>query len=49
VKLQRLLLQESNQQYDDSQQMECGVLTESGQAREDSSEHSDREPTDGTV
>ena len=49
LKEHRVLLQQDNQQSDDSQQMECEVLTDSGHTVEDSSEHSDTETTDGTV
>ena len=44
-----LLLQQGNEQSDDSQQMECEVLTDSGQTVEDSSGHSGTEPTDCKV
>jgi hypothetical protein len=44
-----VLLKQGKQQSGESQQMECEVLTDSGQGVEDSSGHSDTEPTDGTV
>jgi hypothetical protein len=49
VKQQRVLLQQCNKKTGDSQQMECEVLTDSGQTVEDNSGHSDKEPTEDTV
>ena len=49
LKQQRVLLQHGNQQFCDSQQMECEVLRGSGQTVGDRSGHTDTEPTDGTV
>ena len=49
VKQKRVLVQQCNQQSGESQQMECEVLTVSGQPAEDSSGQSEREPTDGRV
>jgi hypothetical protein len=49
LKQYALLLQQGNEQSDDSQQMECEVLKESGQTVEDSSGHSGTEPTDCKV
>jgi len=46
---QRVLLKHGNQQFSDSQQMECEVLTDSGQTVGDRSVHTDTEPTDSTV
>ena len=44
-----MLLQQSDQPSGESQQMECEVLTDSGQTVGDNSGHNDTEPTDGTV
>ena len=41
-----MLQQQGNQQYGDSQQMECEVLTDSGQTVEDDSGYSNTEPKD---
>ena len=41
VKQQRVLLQLGNQQSGDRQQMDCEVLTDSGETVEESSGHSD--------
>jgi hypothetical protein len=49
LKQHRVLRQQGNQQSDYSQQMEWEVLADSGNTLEDSSGHSDTEPTDGTV
>jgi hypothetical protein len=49
LKRQWVLLQQWIQQSADRNQMECEVLTDSGQTVEGSSGHSDTEPTDGTV
>ena len=49
VKKQRVLLQQDNQQYGDSQKLQCWVLTDSRQTTEESCGHSETETTDGTV
>jgi hypothetical protein len=43
VKQQRGLIQQGNQQSVESQQMQCEVLTDSGQTVEESSGHCDTE------
>ena len=49
VKELRVLWQQCSHQSGDGQHREGGVLTDSGQTVEESSGHSDTEPTDGTV